>query len=700
MHHILAAGAATLMLSTPAMAQDRADDPAAERRPDDVVVTGTKTGDFGAKSGIPIDRVPQSIQILDEEELVERGVRSVGDVLRAVPSANVGGSRVSRYQSFSLKIRGFLADQMRNGIRQRYYEDVDPSALSNIARIEVLKGPSAVLYGQSAVGGIISVITKQPTDRFEGQAALTGGMFDQKMATVDVGGPITDTLGIRLTGEVERSGTFVDVQRMRRENVGLALAWQPTASVSAHLVGEYVRRSTANNPGLPVIGTVRSNGVATVARSTFLGEPNFTDLVADAPLIQAWVDFRMSDAWTLTPRFQYSEFNTSLDHVRLLAPVTGQPTRIQRNGRRGREEDKYHIAQLDLSGRATTFGIGHSLLFGIEHSAERPTFRQSDIVPGGIAPIDALAPDYAFASVPPVLAFTFYSPGRIDGFAGYAQDQVALGERWTVVAGVRHSLFDYATRRETPTGVTGTRDSISNTTWQIGSTYRLGGGVSLFGGYNSGFDLEPVVGSRARDGSPFRPETSGQVEGGVRIARGALRASVSAFRIARNDVAVTDPLDVNFQIQEGQLRVQGVEVEGEWTPLPGWWVQGGYALLDGRVTRTTTPAQQDARLADTPKHTATAATRMTLGGIELRGGAYYAGRRNLVNGGSIVLDDYLLFDIGVGARVGRVRIDAALTNLADTTYYTANGGANFVYPGDPRTLSLRVGYDFGGRGGR
>lgn len=64
--------------------------------------------------------MPQSIQVLDEEELIERGVRSVGDVLRAVPSANVGGSRVSRYQSFSLKIRGFLADQMRNGIRQRY----------------------------------------------------------------------------------------------------------------------------------------------------------------------------------------------------------------------------------------------------------------------------------------------------------------------------------------------------------------------------------------------------------------------------------------------------------------------------------------------------------------------------------------------------------------------------------------------------
>lgn len=702
---------ACLLIAPPALAQERGSDPAVRddaaapvdpsgrdafgsdpATRSDIIVTGTKAGDFGAKSGIPIDRVPQGIQLLDAEDLVERGVRSVGDVLRAVPSANVGGSRVSRYQSFSLKVRGFLADQMRNGIRQRYYEDTDPSALSNVARIEVLKGPSAVLYGQSAVGGILSIITNQPTERFEGEVALTGGSFDQKQAMIDLGGPITPTLGIRLTGEIERSGTFVDYQDLDRENVGLALSWRPSAAVSAHLVAEYVRRTTANNPGLPVVGTVRSNGVGTVDRGTFLGEPNFTALVADAPLIQAWVNVRMSDAWTLTPRFQYSEFNTSLDQVRLLAPVAGDPTRIARNGRRGREADRYYIAQLDLAGSATAWGIEHALLFGVEHSAERPTFRQFDIVAGGIAPIDALRPAYAFADRAPVLDFTFVSAGKVDGFAAYAQDRIALSEAWEVVGGIRHSLFDYENRRN------GARDAdtIANTTWQLGTTYRLGGGVSAFGGYNKGFDIDPVVGARSRDGTPFRPETSDQVEAGLRIGRGRLRASVSAFRIRRNDVAVTDPEDVNFQIQEGQLQVRGLELEGEWTPLPGWWLQGGYAYLDGRVTATTTPGQENARLGDTPEHTATAATRVRLGPVELRGGAYYVGSRRLVNGGAVTLDPYLIFDAGLGTEFGALRLDAALTNVGDRTYYTANGGANFVYPGDPRTFSLRIGYRFGG----
>src|SRR5687767_9248587 len=104
---------------------------------DTVVITGTKLdGAFGEKSGIPLEKLPQSVQILSAQDIADQGARSMGDLLRQVPSASPGYSRVGPWQSFSLKVRGFLADQMRNGLRQRYYEDVDASALSNIERVE------------------------------------------------------------------------------------------------------------------------------------------------------------------------------------------------------------------------------------------------------------------------------------------------------------------------------------------------------------------------------------------------------------------------------------------------------------------------------------------------------------------------------------------------------------------------------------
>lgn len=693
-----AAYAASLLAVLPALAG--AQDAPSAATLDTIIVTGTKTGIFGAKSGIPIERMPQAIQVIDAADLVDRGARSVDDAMRAVPSATVAGSRISRSPSFSLRIRGFMADQMRNGMRQRYYEDVDGSSLSNVARIEVLKGPSAVLYGESAIGGIVSIITKQPTAAFAGSVALTGGSFDQRMVTVDVGGPISDTFGIRVTGEIERSGTFVDHQDLDRDNVGLALSWRPTDWVSAHLVAEHVRRTTRNNPGLPVVGTVVGNGVARVDRSTFLGEPAFSVLEADAPLLQAWADFRLSSNWTLTPRLQYSEFNNLGQQSVLLAPVPGQPTRIQREGRYAGENDRFHVAQLDLAGSTRAFGLQHELLLGIEASDEKVAFRQRSVVPCGMGAIDALAPVYGCG--PPTPAFGFLSVNKVRGVAVYVQDQVALTDAWHVIGGLRRSQAKTDSAFTAEFFGTQAAADLSNTTWQLGTTYALRQGVSLFGGYNTGYDLEWVLGARRRDGTPFAPETSDQAEIGMRIARDTLHASVSAFRIRRNDVATPDPLDAGFQVQEGQLRVQGVELEGQWSPLPGWWLQGGYAYLDGQVTRSTNRALVGAPLAETPRSSATVWSRVTLGRFEMRAGGNHVGSRRMVNGGSVVLPAYTIFNLGIGTDIGAFQLDATLGNLFDRTYYYSDngsvysvGGENFVYPGEPRNLSLRVAYNFG-----
>lgn len=151
-----------------------------------LVVTATKTGGFGARSGITIEEVSRGVQVVDDAALAVSGVRSVADALQAVPSATVARSRVGDGRSGTLRVRGFAAYLMRNGIRQRYYQDVDESALYNIGR----KGPSGVLYGPAGVGGIVSILTKQPTNSLAGSVALTCGSFRQRMVTVDVGGPV------------------------------------------------------------------------------------------------------------------------------------------------------------------------------------------------------------------------------------------------------------------------------------------------------------------------------------------------------------------------------------------------------------------------------------------------------------------------------------------------------------------------------
>lgn len=114
------AAASCVLLATPAGAQSREDANADDRAGATIVVTGSKFGDFGIKSGIPIDQVPQSIQVIDAEDIIERGARTIEDALRSVPSATVARNRVSGFAGNTLRIRGFSAQQIRNGIFQRF----------------------------------------------------------------------------------------------------------------------------------------------------------------------------------------------------------------------------------------------------------------------------------------------------------------------------------------------------------------------------------------------------------------------------------------------------------------------------------------------------------------------------------------------------------------------------------------------------
>lgn len=658
---------------------------------DTVVVTGTKTDDaFGAKSGIPLSKMPQSVQVISADAIRTEGVRSVGDLLRDVPSANPGNSRVARYQSFSLKVRGFLADQMRNGMRQRYYEDIDASALSNVERVEVLKGPSSVLYGQSAIGGILSIITKRPETTFGGSASLRIGQDDERVGTFDLTGPLTadGRFSARLSGEIERSGTFVDGQDIDRDNVALAARWNVSDAVTVHWLSEYISRETLGYPGLPVTGTVVGNGHGTVRRGVFLGEPSLRPLTADSPLIQLWADIRLSDRWTLSPRYQYQGFRSEFSQIRVRGMQADGVT-LNRNGRYGKEDDDYQIAQLDLAGRFETGRVGHQLLLGVEGSREDSTFVQSNLT--NVGPVNIYSPIYTYPAITPATVHAFDFAGLGDGTAVYAQDLVSLSPAWDVIVGLRHSRLDYTQTND------GVRDDSSSaaTTWQLATNLRLSDRWSLFGGVNTGFDVESTMGARAADGHVFDPERSRQVEAGVRYGSDHHRVSVALFDLRRYDALTADPVDPDFSVQDGEQRVRGLEVEGVSRFGEAWTLTWGASRMDGKVLRSH-DGDQDAELGDTPKLTGLLRTRYALADTpwSFDAGVYGVGSRRLVNGSDVRLSGYALVDAGVQYARDDWSFGLTVNNLFDRRYYTASGNTFSVLPGDPRHVALRVTYAF------
>lgn len=683
----LALGLASALFSLGSLAQippTPPDAPATER----ITVTGQKAEEtFGGNSGIPLSRLPQSVQSISAEELTRQGIVSVGDALRDVPGANTGNSRVARYQSFSLKVRGFLADQMRNGLRQRYYEDIDASALSNLERIDVLKGPSSVLYGHSAVGGVISQVTKRPRAEFGGELALTIGTDRRRQASIDVTGALDaeGRLTARLTGEVERSGTFVDFQDMKRNNVALNLGWQLTPELRAQGVIEYIERHTLGNPGLPVDGTVKLDRTAALPRSLYLGEPQHSPLNASAPLVQLWADWSLGGGWTLSPRLQYQEFNSDFTQIRVRAMGDDGVT-LARNGRIGAEDDNYQIAQLDLRGALRTGPLTHHLLAGLEWNDEHSTFHQENL--SNVGSIDVRRPVYTYiGGVKPAATFAFDLVGDVSGTAVYLQDRLVLSPAWELLLGARHGRY----RTHSVFNGDVVDDRIAFSSWQLGSTYTVAPGWTLFGGWNTGLDLESVAGARDANGDPFQPERSDQIELGLRVAQGDWRGSAALFQIRRTDALTTDPLNPDFQVQTGQQRVRGLELEGEWRPAPGWRLQGGYAWMKGEVTRSN-DGDVGAELGDTPRHSATLnlAWQVPASAWELRAGANHVGARLLTTGSTVRLPAYQLLDLAAHWQQGPWQADLSVNNLLDKRYFTATGNAFGVYPGDPRQVSLRV----------
>ncbi len=614
-------------------------------RSENVAVTGTASDVFGEKSGVPIEQFPQSVQVINQEDVQDRNALSLGDILAAVPSATPGPPRESTYQGFAFRIRGFTAYPIYNGVYQRYFFNVDPSALSNIEDVQVVKGPSDVLLGQGEVGGAMNITTKRPQQDFAGSASVIGGSFDQAAGSFDVTGPVRpiSNLYFRATGEIERSGSFVRYVPENRDDGAFSLDWDHNSKAQVHFVGEYEERDTLRNPGLPLIGTVISNGVGTIPSSTYLGDPaangdpghnNFT---ATGMLLQSWAPIKLTDNWTLTPRVSYSTFTGIYSEINLAAVAANLVT-VNRTGRYDEERHHYPIEQVDLSGTARALGLKHHLTLGMQNNLFRVRYFQQNMP--SVPSINTLDPYPMYGTVAdgpyPLNSVVF---NNYDSWAIYAQDRMDLTERWNLIVGVRGDWY-LAHHTSAPNFVatpTVLNTTFDHPTFQVGSSYRLYSGWSLFGGYATGFNIESTVNTLTFNGAPLSPEVSWQGEGGIRLTQGALNFSASLFQINKSNAVTADPNHPGYSINDGDVRGRGLELEGKWRLGKGFFVEPGYTYENARIIKSYS-GNLGFPVADTPRNRADAFLRYAPPRlpIQIHAGMNFVGNRPFLDTAKVI----------------------------------------------------------------
>ncbi len=631
--------------------------------------------------------VPQTVNAVTKEVIEEQNLLTLNDVAPYVAGMN----EFSVYDD--LTIRGFRNQDDRRVNGQRVYNNFwTQPYIANVERVEVIKGPSAVLYGQATPGGVVNIVTKKPLaeSRHEvrGDLGTFGGGDNQGLLAVDTTGPVNDsgTLLYRFNASKWDHDSFRTEIFDEGYSLSPSMSWVPSEDTRLNLELSYTNRETVLDRGQPNLRDASDLGVVPIDVSvTQPGDGLDTrDFTAALSLDQA-----LSDQWRLSASLQYHDYEEDLREHRVGFGATlpsGSEYTI-RYGERDTEAETLS-GTVYATGEFETGNFAHELVVGAD--AMRQEKESRDQQANNVFVFDVLDPENISR---PVDSYPLVDPwgpwGEDNERTGlFVQDQVTLGD-WDFLAGLRYSSFSTQ-------AIGGEEYSDSDLAPRLGVVYRYTDDLSFYGTYAEGF--EPNFGYTSAQGGPFDPTTSRLFEVGAKHLAfgGDLLFTAALYHIVNDDIVVwaNDASNPDLYRQRGQEQSTGLELEAIGNLTDRLSIIANYAYNNAEVTEDEIAENEGKTKEGAPHHAATLWGKYDLGsGFAVGAGAEYVGERETFQEG-FPLPDYTLFNAGVFYEKGDVDISLVGKNLADEEHWTGGYRASRVYPGDPLKVTLSARYTF------
>ena len=653
---------------------------------DTIVVTGYT----GTKTDTAVTELPQPIKIITSEQYEAQGAISISDTVKYAAGvlANPYG-RDTRVDGFN--VRGLDALQFRDGMRDifSYYASITSDPY-NFSRVEIVRGPASVLFGQGSIGGLVNLVSKTPDFATRGEINLVYGSYDRKEVLGDVNLALADNLAVRFVGRARDADTYVDHVPDDRVMFAPSIRWQPTPDTDVILTGLYQEDDTGSTSQfLPIVGTFRPNTVAgqQLDRYTFVGKAGwdryngrslqgggsithrFSDnvkLSLKARYIDSDLEYNThyADSYT-NPQDPFSVYGTNGRTIALIADASDARMNVFSTD---------NNLQFDFN---TGANIEHKLLLGVDYSWNKVQKRYA----GGSELVDLYDIDYdALLTYDPVGDFTTESQKQL---GVYVQDQIRFFDRVSVVLGAR---------RDRVTGSSGQKDNA--TTFRAGIIGEIGAGFSPFFSYTESF--LPVAGridnGDGTFGDPYRPQTGTQYEAGVKWQPTPnTLVTATAFKIKeRNRVLY---LAAGGTTQSGELNTKGFEIEASHT-LPGNFellANYGYSKLKSETNTS---------LDYMPRHTASLWSTKGFGLVDeaqlrLGAGVVYSGKSvSTSDVWSIVTPSRTTVDALAEISWNNWRFAVNATNLLNNKFYASCLARGDCFVGAPRNVMGTLGYRF------
>ena len=683
----LAAGLGAL--ASPGIAQE-------QQPSEDIVVTGVHDQEGyvaketnAAKFAAPLRDIPQSVSVVTDEVLRDQRALSLQDALQNVPGVSLGSGDGQRDQ---VSIRGFSAigDQYVDGFRDDglYFRD-----LSNVQRVEVIKGPAAVLYGRGSSGGIINRVTKKP-DIDVGSAALSGGSYDHYRGEFDIGRfDIGSGVGFRVTGALEDNGSFRDRQFLKRVALAPSILVGRGSDTSILVQADYLKDRRLTDFGVPAI-----NGrPVDVPRSTYFGAANARDAdVARSEVFSQTLTLAHRFSESLSFRNGFRHYRDTLDRHNTQASAVDPVTRTVTLSHGGilRDEDGWSN-QAELTEKLSFAGMRHTILYGVEvaHQAKKGTILASRIVAETLidAPVLPTIDNADYTAATSVSLNTFNTLGL------YVQDLVDFGSGIKALVGIRRDRF----RQKTDNRLPGQADlARTDKVWspRAGLVFQPDAEQSYYVSYSRSFQPSAETFPLAAGNADIAPETSTNYEAGAKytLLGGRLAIQAAGFILRRTGIKGSDPVTLRV-IPIGTQRTKGAELSGQINLASGLNAIVGYAYLDTRVTKSATAGLIGKRATITPKNSGNLFVTKTIGTrFGIGAGGNYVGNRFADPANTTVLPNYLTVDALAYADIGPARLQVNAYNLFDKKYIVSGHGTSPLLnlPGRPRTVlaTLRVAF--------
>lgn len=656
-----------------------------------------KTSHTGTKSTTSLRENPQSISVVTSKEMEQRGVKSITEAIQYMPGTSTDQLGMDN-QTEWISLRGFSSPTaFLDGLRVNPTSQTEPYGLE---RVEVLRGPASVLYGESIPGGITGMVSKRPSEESGGEAQFQLGNEKRLQGAFDITGKVNDTGEwlYRLVGLARDSDSAVDYVKNDRLFLAPSLTWRANANTNLTILAQIQRDKIGFLPQyLPIQGTLHPSPFGKIPRNRYAGEPDRENYFRQQTSIGYALEHRFNDTFTLQQNVRYARVAQQFDTVTANGLMPDQRTVKRRLYDADQTAYDFSI-DTNLVSRFHTGPLQHTVLTGVEYAHNQYDSVQWICSSATCAPpIDIFNPVYGQKIQRPDTPVTDVLQHQ-ERLGFYAQDQVKLGRTVVTLGGRWDSVKQRNLDRQTDLTERSTDDAF---TGRAGLAYLFDNGITPYASFAESFQ---PVGGLLYPGKPAKPVTGEQYEVGLKYQPAGQDSfvSIAAYSLKQKNLTTEDPDNQGYIVQSAHTKVSGVELEAKLALTRQMDIMLSYTFTNAKYTRSNDNTEGN-QVSGTPRSQASAwidyAFAEAAPGLSVGAGVRYVGDKFGNSSNTIRMPSYTVFDAALrydmshlGGMWKNISLSLNANNLFDKDYVAICTTVDRCYFGAPRTVVGTLNY--------